>query len=151
MVAKLDFTKLVSSVFVLTGAMFEMARVASSWTRHNVSILGLTNPPFSRWSWNPHPVRQSKLDNLFTYLPSRRGDLSDRFVDVHIMAVRGMSACATYKCFEPSFQFMHDHDDLQWLSHGSCTVDSSWWTSTGSGDWWTEHTCITLEIIDAVT
>ena len=85
------------SVFVLTGAMFEMARVASSWTRHNVPILGLTNPPFSRWPWNPHPVRQSKLDNLFTYLPSCRGDPSDRVVDVHIMVGWGRTACATHR------------------------------------------------------
>ena len=45
---KARFAKVVFSVYVLTGAMFEMARHASSWTRHNVPILGPTNPPFSR-------------------------------------------------------------------------------------------------------
>ena len=45
---KARFTKVVFSVYVLTGAMFEMARHASSWIRHNVPILGPTNPPFSR-------------------------------------------------------------------------------------------------------
>ena len=77
--------------------MFGMARDTSSWARHNVPILGLINPPFSRWPWNPHPVRQSKLDNLFTYLPSCRGDSSDRFVDVHIMDGWGRTACARHR------------------------------------------------------
>ena len=107
------------TVFVLTGAMFEMATVASSWARHYVPILGPTNPPSSRRSWNPHPVRQSKLDYLFTYLPSRRGVPSNHLVDAHIMAAWGIMACAMYRCFELILQFMHDHDDLQWLSHGS--------------------------------
>ena len=133
------------SVFILTGAMFEMATVASSWTRHYVPILGPINPPFSGWSWNPHPVRQSKLDNLFTYLPSRRGDPSDHLVDAHIMAARGMTACAAYRCFELSFQFMHDHDDLQWLSHGACTVDIHIRSQREPGCWWTGYMWITSE------
>ena len=65
------------------------------------------------------------LDNLFTYLPSRKDGPSDHLVDAHIMAAWGITACVTYRCLEPSFQFMHDHDDLQWLSHGSCIADGS--------------------------
>ena len=77
--------------------MLKMARGTSSWARHNVPILGLINPPFSSWPWNPHPVRQSKLDNLFTYLPSCRGDSSDRVVDVHNMVGWGRTACARHR------------------------------------------------------
>ena len=42
------------------------------------------------------------------------------------MATWGTTPCITSRCLEPSFQFMHDHDDLQWLSHGACMVTSSY-------------------------
>ena len=80
--------------FCSNSPMFENGESYSSWARHNVPILGLTNPPFSRWPWNPHLVRQSKLDNLFTYLPSCRGGPSARFFDVHTMVRWGRTACA---------------------------------------------------------
>ena len=35
------------------------------------------------------------------------------------------SGCVTPRCLEASFQFTHDHDDLQWLSHGACIVGTS--------------------------
>ena len=89
--------KVVFSVFVLTGSMFEMATVASSGIRHYMPILGPTTPPFSRWPWNPHPVRQSKLDNLFTYLPSCMGEPFVRIVDVHIVVGWGRTACARHR------------------------------------------------------
>jgi len=126
--------------------MFEMATVASSWTRHYMPILGPTNPPFSRWSWYPHPVGQSKLNNLFTYLSSRRVDSSKRLVNVHMMVAWGITACATHRFFGLMFQFMHDHDDLQWASHGpSMSFSQNTWQNmvrAGTG----EYTCNKLAI-----
>ena len=74
---------------------------------------------------NKHSVRESKLDNLFTYLLSRKGGPTDHFVVEHIVAAWGTTPCIPSRCLETSFQFMHDHDDLQWLSHGACMVTSS--------------------------
>ena len=93
--------------------------------RQYMPILRQNNPSSSRWSENLHSVRESKSDNLFTYLLSRKDDVSDDHVDAHIVPAWGITACITYRCFGSSFQFMHDHDDLQWLSHGSCIADGA--------------------------
>ena len=85
------------SVFVLTGAMFEMKTVASSGIRHYMPILGPTTPPFSRWSWYPQPVGQSKLNNFFTYLSSRRVGSSERLVSMCKVVARGITACAAHR------------------------------------------------------
>ena len=66
------------------------------------------------------------MDNLFTYLSFRKDDPPDHFVVEHFVAAWGIMSCITFRCLEPSFQFMHDHDDLQWLSHGACMVTSSY-------------------------
>ena len=95
--SKVYFTKVVFLVFVLSCDVWKWRQFASWWTRHYMLILGPTNPPFSRWSWYPHPVRQSKLDNLFTYLSSRRVDSSKRHVNVHIMVSWGRTACAAHR------------------------------------------------------
>ena len=93
--------------------------------RQYMPILRQNNPSSSRWSQNLHSVRESKLDNLFTYLSFRKDSPPDHFVVEHFVAAWGMMSCITSRCLEPSFQFMHDHDDLQWLSHGACMVTSS--------------------------
>ena len=118
-------------VFVFVGFVFgagdnfENGSYDERRGRQYMPILKQNNPSSSRWSENLHSVRESKSDNLFTYLLSRKDDVSDDLVDAHIMPAWGITACITYRCFGSSFQFMHDHDDLQWLSHGSCIVDSS--------------------------
>ena len=65
------------------------------------------------------------MDNLFTYLASRKDGPFDHLVDADILAAWGITPCVTPRCLEASFQFTHDHDDLQWLSHGACIVGMS--------------------------
>ena len=59
------------------------------------------------------------MDNFFAYHTSCRSDPSDDVVEDWRGGAQWTLACSIYKCYELSFQFMHDHDDLQWLSHGS--------------------------------
>ena len=97
-----------------------------SWARRDyVVILGYNCPSSSRWSYYPHLVRQSKLDNFFTYLSSRRVGRSSYVVTGHITASWGHQHASIYRYFELFQQFMHNHGDVQWLSHGPCIVDSS--------------------------
>ena len=107
------------------GDNFENGSYDERRGRQYMPILKQNNPSSSRWSENLHSVRESKSDNLFTYLLSRKSGVSDDLVDAHIMPAWGITACVTYRCFGSSFQFMHDHDDLQWLSHGACIVGRS--------------------------
>ena len=65
------------------------------------------------------------MNNLFTYLASRRDGPLDHLVNADILAAWGITPCVTPRCLEASFQFTHDHDDLQWLSHGACIVGMS--------------------------
>ena len=107
------------------GDNFENGSYDERRGRQYMPILKQNNPSSSRWSENLHSVRESKLDNLFTYLSFRKDGPPDDFVVKHFVAAWGVMSCITSRCLEPSFQFMHDHDDLQWLSHGACMVTSS--------------------------
>ena len=57
--------------------------------------------------------------------PSFKKKKKKNFVDADIVAVCGITPCITSRCLEASFQFTHDHDDSQWLSHGACIVGRS--------------------------
>ena len=105
------------------GDNFENGSYDERRGRQYMPILKQNNPSSSRWSENLHSVRESKSDNLFTYLLSRKDGASDDPVDAYIMSAWGITACITYRCFGSSFQFMHDHDDSQRLSHGACIAD----------------------------
>ena len=70
------------------------------------------------------------MNNLFTYLASRRNGPLDHLVNADILAAWGITPCVTPRCLEASFQFTHDHDDLQWLSHGACIVGMSLFRQT---------------------
>jgi hypothetical protein len=108
-------------------------------------ILKQNTPSSSRWSENLHSVRESKSDNLFTYLLSRKDGASDDLADEHTMPAWGITACITYRCFGFSFEFMHDHDDSQRLSHGACIADIHIRSQREPGRQWTGFMCITLE------
>ena len=138
--------KVVFSVFVLTGEMFEMETVASSGIRHYMPILGPTTPPFSRWSWYPHPVRQSKLDNLSTYLSSRRVNSSKRHVNVDIMVSWGRTACAAHRFLGSCFSSCM----IMTICSGQ-VMGQAWhvvkiYGRTWSEQQWGEYICTTLAI-----
>ena len=113
--------------------------------RQYMPILRQNNPSSSRWSENLHSVRESKSDNLFTYLLSREDGASDGLVHVHIMPAWGITACITYRCFGSNCEFMHDHDDSQRLSHGACIADIHIRSQREPGRLWAGFTCITSE------
>ena len=127
------------------GDNFENGSYDERRGRQYMPILKQNNPSSSRWSENLHSVRESKSDNLFTYLLSRKSGVSDDLVDAHIMPAWGITACVTYRCFGSSFQFMHDHDDTQRLSHGACIADIHTRSQREPGRQWTGFTCITSE------
>ena len=140
-----------SYIFVFVGFVFgegdnfENGSYDERRGRQYMPILKQNNPSSSRWSENLHSVRESKSDNLFTYLLSRKSGVSDDLVDAHIMPAWGITACITYRCFGSSFQFMHDHDDTQRLSHGACIADIHIRSQREPGRQWTGFTCITSE------
>ena len=127
------------------GDNFENGSYDERRGRQYMPILKQKNPSSSRRSENLHSVRESKSDNLFTYLLSRKSGVSDDLVDAHIMPAWGITACVTYRCFGSSFQFMHDHDDTQRLSHGACIADIHIRSQREPGRQWSGFTCITSE------
>ena len=51
--------------------------------------------------------------------------------------------CRTSRRLEPSCQFLHEHDDVQWLSHGACMVTSSYCTVKQGQSTMERDTCTT--------
>ena len=127
------------------GDNFENGSYDERRGRQYMPILKQNNPSSSRWSENLHSERESKSDNLFTYLLSRKSGVSDDLVDAHIMPAWGITACITYRGSASCLQFMHDHDDTQRLSHGAYIADIHIRSQREPGRQWTGFTCITSE------
>ena len=86
------------------------------------------------------------MDNFFTYLSSRRVGRSSHGASGHITASWGHQHAPTYRCFELFQQFMHNHGDVQWLSHGPCIVDSLWCRQRPTWQQWRGYMQITRAI-----
>ena len=64
------------------------------------------------------------MDIFLTYHASCRGDPSGRVLEDQSVDARGTLTCSTYRCFELIEQFTHNHNDMQWLCHGSSMLSS---------------------------
>ena len=85
------------------GDNFENGSYDERRGRQYMPILKQNNPSSSRWSENLHSVRESKSDNLFTYLLSRKSGVSDDLVDAHIMPAWGDNGVHNIQMFWVKF------------------------------------------------
>ena len=123
-----------------------MKTVASSGIRHYMPILGPTTPPFSRWSWYPQLVGQSKLNNFFTYLSSRGVGSTRRLVSMCKVVAWGITACAVHRFLGSCFSSCMTMTICSGQVMGQAWHVVKIYGRTWSDRQWGEYKCTTLAI-----